>query len=254
MVNHHSVSIQHRPFRVLRNLKRNDVSPSPTAIASSVATIGAALDNAALAKQPLADVVRKLRSSEHHIVLQAIKELRMRGALFDGTLAWICLRYANLQRVDLSVSNLKNADLHKANLEDTDLSHANLNGARLTRAKLQLVNLDKTSLDGASLVGANLEGAKNWSNEQLAQVSRMRGSILPDGTLYDGRFNLPGDLADATILHVDLNTHAAIATFYGVSLDAFLRAQEWYQTHMPRTSNWHGNVCFQNAEILINRP
>jgi hypothetical protein len=204
------------------------------------------------AKLPLALVVNKLRSAEHQIVLQAIEELRSRGCLSDNTLSWICLRYANLQDSNLSAANLKNADLHKANLEMADLSYANLDDARLTRATMKLVNLDKASLDGASLIGANLKGAKNVRVEQLARAGRMRGSVLPDGNLYDGRFNLPGDFTDASILHVDLNDPAAIAAFYGVSLDEFLRGQEWHRVHMPSNSTWHESAHFQNAELIMN--
>jgi uncharacterized protein YjbI with pentapeptide repeats len=196
--------------------------------------------------------VEKLRSSDHRIVLRAVEELRARGCLSGNTLCWICLQYADLQGASLSAANLQNADLFKANLERADLSCANLNGAKLVRAKMQMANLANACLDGASLVGANLQGAKNISDEELSRASRMRVAILPEGNLYDGRFNLPGDLADASILRVDLNDPAAIAAFYGVSLESFLRGQEWRRANMPTISSWHESVCFQNAEIIIN--
>jgi uncharacterized protein YjbI with pentapeptide repeats len=200
----------------------------------------------------LTGVVEKLRSSDHRIVLRAVEELRTRGCLSGNTLCWVCLQYANLQGANLSAANMKNADLYKANLEMADLSYTNLGGARLVRARMQSVNLAEASLDGASLVGANLQGAKHVSNEQLSQAGRMRAAILPDSNLYDGCFNLPGDFADASILHVDLNNLEAIAAFYGVSLEVFLRGQEWRRANMPTLSSWHESVCFQNAEITIN--
>lgn len=193
----------------------------------------------------------KLRSSDHSIVLQAVEELRARGRLSDNTLPWVCLRYADLRSANLGASNLKNADLHKANLEMADLSYTNLDGARLTRAKLQGANLDAASLDGANLIGANLRGVKNLRNEQLVQVGRMRGSVMPDGRLYDGRYNLPGDFVDANILHVDMNNPATIASFYGVSLEEFLLGQEWRQVYMPSVSVWHESVGFQNAKLIM---
>jgi uncharacterized protein YjbI with pentapeptide repeats len=163
------------------------------------------------------------------------------------------LRYANLPGANLSTVNLKNADFYKANLEMADLSYTNLNGAKLIRTRMQVANLDKATLDGASLIGANLKGVKNLSYEQLSQSDRMRGSILPDGNLYDGRFNLPGDFADASILRVDLNSPTAIAAFYGVSLEEFLCGQEWFQEHMPSSSVWHGSIYFQNAEVIMSK-
>jgi len=203
------------------------------------------------AKLPIALVISKLRNSERSTALLAVEELRARGRLSDNTLSWVCLQYANLQGANLSAASLKNADLHKANLETADLSYANLGGAKLTRANLQSVNFDQASLDGVNLVGANLKGAKNISKEQLAQVSRMRGSITMDGNLYDGRFNLPGDFADASILHVDLNNPSAIASFYGISLEAFLRGQQWRQIHAPFVSAWHESECYKNAELFL---
>ena len=236
MTTTHSVNIQHKRFGILqRSDNKNDVQRDPY-----------------WSKLPLSLVVNKLRSSEHHIVLRAIDELRARGRISDNTLSWVCLQYANLQGANLSAAHFKNADLHKANLEMADLSYANLCNAKLTRARMQSANLDEATLDGANLVGANLQGAKNVSNEQLSHVSRLRGSILPDGALYDGRFNLPGDFADASILHVDLNSPTAIAAFYGVSVDEFLQGQEWRQVHMPSISAWHECVCFQNAEFVMN--
>lgn len=263
MANNSNVNTQCSPVRILFNLdnkraypKSRDAMSSEAVIAARAAITGHSTTNAvqrnpSWIKLPLSLVVGKLRSSDHSIVLQAVEELRSRGCLSNNTLSWICLQYANLQGANLSASNLKNADLHKADLEMADLSYANLNGARLTRAKLQWANLDKASLDGTSLVGANLQGAKNVCNEQLAQVGRMRVSIIPDGSLYDGRFNLPGDFADASILHVDLNDPAAIAAFYGVSREDFLRGQEWCRVHMPSVSAWHESVCFQNAELIM---
>ena len=236
MTTTHSVNIQQKRFRILQGLDRKtDVQ-----------------HDLHWAKLPLALVVNKLRSSEHYIVLRAVDELRVRGCLSANTLAWACLRYANLQGANLSVANLKNTDLHKADLEMADLSYANLCNAKLTRARMQSVNLAEATLDGANLVGANLQGAKNVSHEQLSLVSRLRGSIMPDGALYDGRFNLPGDFADASILHVDLNSPTAIAAFYGVSVDEFLHGQEWRQVHIPSISACHECVCFQNAEFVMN--
>jgi hypothetical protein len=235
MATTHSVNIQHKRFGILRRSdNKNDVQR-----------------DSYWAKLPLSLVVNKLRSSEHHIVLRAVGELRMRGCLSDNTLAWACLQYANLQGANLSAAHFNNTDLHKANLELADLSYANLGKAKLTRARMQSTNLHDATLDGANLVGTNLQGS-NVSTEQLSHVSRLRGSILPDGSLYDGRFNLPGDFADASILHVDLNSPTAIAAFYGVSVDEFLHGQEWRQEHMPSISTWQESVCFQNAELVMN--
>ncbi|MEW5870760.1 MAG: pentapeptide repeat-containing protein [Chloroflexota bacterium] len=201
--------------------------------------------------QPLSALLSKLRSREPFIVKQAVEELRARGNLSDNTLAWVRLRYANLQGLDLSAANLHNADLERANLERTDLAYANLEGARLIRAKMQGARLDKACLAGANLVGAGLQSAV-VSDEQLARAGRLRGAMLPDGSRYDGRYNLPGDFVDASILHVDLDNPEEIAAFYGVPLADFLRGQQWRQANLPSDLAWSASHGFQNAEQIMN--
>lgn len=241
MAHHSGINIHQNPIGILRDIynqwtKRGDEGYSKAEDAPPKTAVS---------------VISKLRSSDHAVVLQAVEELRVQGYLKDGALSWARLGYADLWEANLRGSNLKNADLERANMERTDLSYANLNGARLTRASLQSADLNKTSLDGANLLGAKLQGAKNVNNDQLAQAGRLRGSILPDGNPYDGRFNLPGDFADASILHVDLNDPEAIASFYGVSLEDFLLGQEWRQVNMPLVSAWHDSISYQNAEIVM---
>jgi uncharacterized protein YjbI with pentapeptide repeats len=262
MNNNSNVNLQNNPIRIItKPVRRSTFFNGGNETASAVeAPYGTNIERAALKgiqrdpswiDLPLTIIVRKLRSSDSHIVKQAVEELRARGCLSDSTLAWICLRYANLSDANLSTSNFMNADFHKADLERTDLSYANLDGARLTRANMQSVNLEKASLQGANLVGANLQGAMNVSDEQFVQVCRMRGSIFPEGIVYDGRYNLQGDFVDASILHVDLNSPAAIASFYGVSLEDFLFGQKLRQMHMQTNSAWKESVSFQNAELIM---
>lgn len=265
MATHSKLNIQHKPIRLLRYMDNKHATPTAvntlTPIIKIISRETPTYPSKARitkrdpfwSKLSISDVIRKLRSSDTSIVLQAVDELRVRGCLSSNALSWICLQYANMQGANLSAFNLKSADLSKAHLEMADLSYANLSGARLTRARMEFVNLEKASLKNANLIGVNLEGAKNLSDEQMAQVGKMRGAILPDGTLYDGRFNLPGDFADASILHVDLNDPSAIAAFYGISPDDFLNGQKWRQEHMPSISVWRESVCYQNAEMIMTR-
>jgi uncharacterized protein YjbI with pentapeptide repeats len=77
---------------------------------------------------------------------------------------------------------MRGVNLSGAVLREAQLSHANLQGA----------NLSVTNLRGADLSRVNLEGAR-VSEEELAKAHRLRGATLPDGSRYDGRFDLPGD-------------------------------------------------------------
>jgi uncharacterized protein YjbI with pentapeptide repeats len=170
-------------------------------------------------------LIRQLCSLDNKLVLQAVEELRVRGWLNDGTLRGIALCQAQLQGADLTQANLSSVDFHQARLERADLSQANLRGAKLVRANLQGANLSHASLAGADLYKADLRRACNLTDEQLSQVTRLWGAIMLDGESYDGRYNLPGDFALAQWGQVDVNDPQAMADFFGVSLETYLRGQ-----------------------------
>lgn len=171
------------------------------------------------------DLVRKLRSSDNKRVLQAIEELRVRGWLHDGSLKNIPFCHAQMQDADLLGANLTNVDLHQAHLEHADLSQADLTGARLSRANLQSANLSQTILANADLFKADLQNTLNLTDEQLAEAKRLWGAIMPDGTTYDGRYNLAGDLEFARWGRIDVNDPKAMAEFLRIPLETYLRGQ-----------------------------
>ena len=49
---------------------------------------------------------------------------------------------------------------------------------------------------------------------------------MPDGSVYDGRFNLFGDLARAKWAKVKADDPKSMAEFYGVTLEAYLQGQK----------------------------
>ena len=56
---------------------------------------------------------------------------------------------------------------------------------------------------------------------------------MPDGSRYNGRFNLAGDLADARFLHINIDDAQAMANFYGISIAEYQTGQIWMKEHMP---------------------
>lgn len=171
------------------------------------------------------ELVRKLRHTDNKRVLQAVEELRVRGWLSDGSLAGIPLCHVHMQGADLFGANLSRIDFHQAELAWADLSMANLSGARLTRADLREADFSQADLTGVDLFKANLEGARNLSDEQLSKASRLWGANMPDGSCYDGRYNLAGDLDFARWGRVDPNDHQAMADFLRVPLEVYLQGQ-----------------------------
>jgi uncharacterized protein YjbI with pentapeptide repeats len=172
------------------------------------------------------DLIRKLRSPENKTVLQAIEELRVRGWLEDGSLKGILLCHAHLQGADLIKADLSKADLHQAHLEGANLSMSNLSGVKFARANMEGANFSNANIEGADLFKANLLDGCNLTDEQLTRVKRLYGATMPDGNIYDGRYNLEGDLEFARWGRVDVSDPAAMAYFLGISVETYQRGQE----------------------------
>ncbi len=203
-------------------------------------------------------LVREMRNRDNGLAIHAVEELRANGWLEDGLLVGKHLWDANLQganlvgvnmyRAFLNRANLQGANLDKADLEAARLDKANLRGAHLDWANLERADLRETCLQAAHLIranfrdahlqdadlqGADLEGASLQGAEvrdgQLIKASRLRGVTMPDGSRYNGRFNLQGDLKTAYREQVDVTDPSAMAAFLGVSLEDYQRGQAWAQ-------------------------
>lgn len=168
------------------------------------------------------ELINKILGLENKSTLQAVAELRVSGWLSDGSLRGAALCHAQLQNADLMEADLRNVDFHQANLERADMSKARLNGASFKRASLRGVNFDHADLTFAVLYKANLQGARNLSENQLAHARELLGAIMPDGKVYDGRYNLSGDLERARWAKVNVDDANSMAEFYGVSLEEYL--------------------------------
>jgi uncharacterized protein YjbI with pentapeptide repeats len=117
-------------------------------------------------------------------------------------------------------------DLHQASLDEADLTDVRLQAAKLNRASLRGANLMNANLTNADLYKVNLRGALNLTEAQLSSLNELFGSIMPDGSVYNGRFNLFGDLARAKWAKVNTDDPKSMAEFYGVSVDAYLEGQK----------------------------
>jgi hypothetical protein len=168
------------------------------------------------------ELINKIYKLENKSTLLAVEELRVRGWLTDGSLRGTALCQAQMGNADLMGADLRNVDFHQADLEFADLRRTRLNGAKLHRACLYRANFDQADLTYADLYKADLRGAQNLTEQQLVTVHQLLGALMPDGTTYDGRFNLPGDLERARWAKVNLDDPASMAEFYGVTVEAYL--------------------------------
>ena len=130
------------------------------------------------------------------------------------------LRDANLTRANLRNSDLRKASLCRADLRDADLRHANLQGADLEEAYLRAVRRDPYEdefedavLEDANLSETNLKNAE-ITLEQLTQANSLFGATLPNGSRYDGRFNLSGDIELARSQGIDVKDSHVLMLWY----------------------------------------
>jgi hypothetical protein len=179
------------------------------------------------------ELIRMLRDPSPEIALGAFEALVERGHLKDGSLERAYLRYMHIPGADLQDAQLRNADLTKAQLSDAILADANLQGANLNGADFSGASMCGADLRGALLTKAKFLGVWDLSEYHLAKASRLRGARMPDGSVYDGRYSLEGDLKDAQILHVELGDPEAMATFYGVSTEQYKLGKEYWQMRVP---------------------
>jgi uncharacterized protein YjbI with pentapeptide repeats len=176
-------------------------------------------------------LIERMRSGDNADALRALFEFRAYGWLYDGTLNRADLTRAALDHADLSGGDLRRVRLNEASLCGADLRQADLERAHLFGADLSGANLAGASLRGAYLAAANLTGS-GLSDQDLVVVSGLIGAVMPDGSRYDGRFNLPGDLDPARI-EVDAgNDAASMAAWYGVPVEVYDAGQEWARQHL----------------------
>ncbi len=146
-------------------------------------------------------LMRQMHSRYSHMALTAVEELRVLGYLSDGSLVGRNLRGANLRE----------ANLYQADLRESDLTN--------------------TILGKADLVQANLEDAQ-ITDKQLMGIYTMHGATMPDGSRYNGRFNLEGDFKYAQRYNVNVNSPEAMSKWYDVSLEDYMSGQIWAKENL----------------------
>lgn len=182
---------------------------------------GISLQGKNLARANLADTTWGVASSLSN---SSLKEAKLSRASLGG----VHFISTDLSGADMTLARLGLAKFDDANLSGTDLSYADLRRARLSRARLvgarlQGANLRSATLAQADLTDADLTGAElaycNLSGATLtaAQLSKVRSlhhATMPDGTIYDGKFNLYDDIASAREDGVNMNNPEEIRRWY----------------------------------------
>ncbi len=149
-------------------------------------------------KERKEELILQLGSPDNGFALEAVRQLRYKGWLEDGSLQgaklqganlrWAKLNGTNLREASLYLANLQHARLQGVNLQQADLNSTYLQKAKLPGANLQQADLCRARLQAAYLYQANLQGA-NLIMAKL-QGADLRGTkfdnttTLPDGTKW----------------------------------------------------------------------
>lgn len=118
-----------------------------------------------------------------------------------------------LDEADFSKAQLYTCNFHRAHLKSVNFVGATLRECDLRSAELQGANFTDAHLTGCKLGNANLKGAV-IHDSQLAEAHCLYYAKMPDGTLYDGRFNLEGDIERAREEGIDVNDVALMKRWY----------------------------------------
>lgn len=207
-------------------------------------------------------LVQELCSKDSSTVIRAVDNLHFKGWLYDGTLG-----HAKLLNADLTSLNLTAANLEYVTLAGATLKGADLTGASLKRAYISgSLSMQMPKLDGYGIVlvmtkhkrghfsrteankprkpqvgedWANLEhtilreaNLKNAivSEISLRQAHALKGATMPDGSRYNGRYSLKGDIEDAEETILNTADEELMAYYYGVPLEIYVARKsqgEW---------------------------
>jgi hypothetical protein len=136
------------------------------------------------------DLILQMGSPDNAFAIEAVRLLRQKGWLTDGSLRGANLAKANLAHADLSNADLRGVNLVEAHLEEALLNNADLREASLGFAQLQDANLSHANLEHTRLGGANLAGA-NLSHTNLAHgeafSANLHGAHMHNANLQETR-------------------------------------------------------------------
>jgi hypothetical protein len=175
--------------------------------------------------------------SLHQVSLSGL-DLIWNSNLEEINLAGAFLNFAGLVNANLRGANLRGAFLIGTHLNGADLTNADLTDAILSESKAvdalmlssdavsdnelrrfahTVPELSEGDLDQV-FEGTDLSGAI-ITDKQLATVRSLKGATMPDGSRYDGRFNLPGDILSAQKQGVDPDDPEAMERWYAGKLE-----------------------------------
>ncbi len=162
-------------------------------------------------------LILQMGSPDNAFAREAVRQMRARGWLTDGSLQGASFTGTNLKKANLVYANLREVSLWGANLKGAFLMNAELQGADLISANLRKADLRWSNLEKAALMGADLQGAN------LEKVN-LEGAGLIYAELQEAKLmeaNLQGaNLYAANLQNANLNNaNLRGANLWGTNLE-----------------------------------
>lgn len=204
-------------------------------------------------REGVANLISQLQSPFPGFALEALRLLAEGGLLRKGVLKESQIYrsqlpggeffHAEITGAHLNMSNFSGAKFNGAKLDDARIDESIFVNAMFHRASLRNVRIfasleNNFLLRGCDFIEADLTGLAALCNVegqireapefQLVACNALWGSIMPDGSKYDGRYNLEGDINSALAKKVNIQQAQEMAAFYEVSVDKFLAGQSWF--------------------------
>lgn len=115
------------------------------------------------------------------------------------------------------------------------LQDGSLYGWFIQKANFEGIKMKVADMNGVGLYRCNLKNTE-FRVDQFMVMNDLRRSTMPDGTFYDGRYCLKGDIAWAN-KNYGINfmsaTVAEMAGYYEVSEEVFIEGQRWAYDNLP---------------------
>jgi uncharacterized protein YjbI with pentapeptide repeats len=182
-------------------------------------------------------LILEMSSPDNGIAVRATQIMqREYSYLIDGSLKNKFFWSANLNGAELLSAELEGASFHFASMVGAHLYGANLKNVAFWRTNLEGVFLQDADLSDATVVFANLKNAK-VTRQQLKVCRTLHGTILPNGKLYDGSFQLSGDIEDAKACGFDLNNPVAMQKWFSMSYNEFMQISD-LRKEKPELTDW----------------
>ena len=186
-------------------------------------------------RQRKEELILQMGSPDNGFAIEAVRLLRQKGWLTDGSLRRARLWGANLKQADLSGANMQEVQLAGANLQGAILAKANLEGSQLSGVNLQGAILVEANMRRSTMLWkANLQGSTLWRvdlrDSQLPGV-QMQGAQLEQanlqGAVLRGSYLQGANFGEANLMNAVLT-----------------RAKCDSETILPDDSTWEPDTDF----------